>query len=279
MSLFKGNFRRQDSPENPALERAMHEVARNNDAKTRESLYKALLVSTLIVQGNLSGGAEVRKGNWVANGSTRVSFKTVEHPLGNNVLPVFTSVAALNSWADSEAQWIGLPAQALFQSIAPLNIAEVRVNPFHVGQEISRAGGIITRMEFIALAQGLLPEVVISTNTAKFQVAVGQKMLVGKPAKLPPAEFLRILTDYFQQIPELRGAYLFQMVNQNVTSEVVGLHFAAEPNAQRMDHIMKGVGDVIRGQIPAGVSIDFIPLKTGPFLNSVQKSGIALLQK
>jgi SseB protein C-terminal domain len=129
------------------------------------------------------------------------------------------------------------------------------------------------------LAQGLLPEAVISTNTAKFKVAAGQKMLVGKPAKLPPAELLRKLTDCFQQIPELRGAYLFQLANQNVTSGVVGLHFAAEPNAQRLDHIMQGVGDVIRGEIPAGLSIDFMPLKTGPFLDSVQKFGMALLQK
>jgi hypothetical protein len=279
MSLFKGLFRRQDSPKNSALERAMHEVARNDDAKTREWLYKTVLASTLIVQGNLSGGTEGRKGNWIADGSTRVAFKTVEHPPGNIVLPVFTGVEALNSWAGSEAQWIGLRAQELFQSIAPLNIAEVRLNPFRVGQEISRPGGIITRNEFIALAQGLLPEAVISTNTAKFKVAAGQKLLVGKPAKLPPAELLRKLTDYFQQIPELRGAYLFQMANQNVTSGVVGLYFAAEPNAQRMDHIMQGVGDVTRGEIPAGVSIDFMPLKTGPFLDSVQKCGMALLQK
>jgi hypothetical protein len=67
------------------------------------------------------------------------------------------------------------------------------------------------------------------------------------------------------------------MTNQNVTSSVIGLHFVAEPNVQRMEQIMQGIGDVTTGAIPTGVSIDFMPLKTGPLLDSVQKCGKALL--
>ena len=279
MSLLTDIFKKQESPKNPALERAMQAVATNDNAKTRESLYKTVLASTFIVQGNVSGGTEVRKGKWIADGDTRVAFKTVEHPPGNIVLPVFTDVEALTSWAGSEVQWIALRAQQLFQSIAPGNIAEVRVNPFRPEQAIRRPGGIITRNEFMALAQGLLPESMMSNNTAQLKVAAGQKLFIGKPAKEPPAELLRKLTDHFQQIPELRGAYLFQMTNQNVTSSVIGLHFAAEPNMQRMGNIMQGVGEVTRRELPVGVSIDFMPLKTGPFLDTVQKCGIALLKK
>jgi hypothetical protein len=277
MSLFKDLFGKHDSPKNPALERAMRESAKNDNAKTRKSLYKTVLASTFIVPGKASGGTEVRKGEWIADSSTRVAFKTIEHPPGNIVLPVFTDVEALTSWAGSEVPWLALSAQELFQSIAPGNIAEVRVNPFRPEQTISRPGGIITRNEFMALAQGLLPESMISSNTAQLKVAAGQKLLIGVAAKEPPTELLKKLTDYFQQIPELRGAYLFQMTNQNVTSSVIGLHFAAEPNVQRMEQIMQGIGEVTTGAIPAGVSIDFMPLKTGPLLDSVQKCGKALL--
>jgi hypothetical protein len=129
----------------------------------------------------------------------------------------------------------------------------------------------------MALAQGLLPESMVSSNTAQLKVAAGQKLLIGAPAREPPPEFLKRLTDYLQQIPELRCAYLFQMTNQNVTSSVIGLHFVAEPNVQRMEQIMQGIGDVTTGAIPTGVSIDFMPLKTGPLLDSVQKCGKALL--
>ncbi len=278
MSLFRDLFRKHDSPKNPALERAMQELAKNDNAKTRKSLYNTVLASTFIVPGNVAGGTEVRKGEWIADSNTRVAFKTIEHPPGNIVLPVFTDVEALTSWAGSEVQWVALGAQELFQSIASGNIAEVRVNPFRPEQTISRPGGIITRSEFIALAQGLLPESMISSNTAQLKVAAGQKLLIGAPAKEPPTELLKKFTDHFQQIPELRGAYLFQMTNQNVTSNVIGLHFAAEPNVQRMEQIMQGIGDVATGAIPAGVSIDFMPLKTGPLLDSVQKCGKALLK-
>ena len=279
MSLFRDLFRKHDSPKNPALERAMQEMTKNDNPKTRKSLYKTILASTLIVPGNASGGTEVRKGQWIADSNTQVAFKTIEYPAGNIVLPVFTDVEALTSWAGSEVQWIALGAQELFQSIASGNIAEVRVNPFRPEQTITRPGGIITRYEFMALAQGLLPESMVSSNTAQLKVAAGQKLLIGAPAKEPPTELLKKLTDHLQQIPELRGAYLFEMTNQNVTSNVIGLHFAAEPNVPRMEQIMQGIGDVARGAMPAGLSIDFMPLKTGPLLDNVQKRGKALLKR
>ena len=257
----------------------MQKVAANDNPVTRASLYRTILASTFIVQGNVSGGTEVCDGQRIADGDTRIAFKTIEHPPGNIVLPAFTDLEALTSWAGADVQWVALRAQELFQSIAPGDITEVRLNPFRPEQSISRPGGIITRNEFIALAQGLLPESRVSDSTAKLKVASGQKLLIGKPAKELPTELVRKLTDYFQQVPEVRAAYLFQMANQNVTSMVIGLHFAVEPATRQMEHIMQGVGNVVRGEIPAGVSIDFMPLKTGPLLESVRNCGVALLIK
>lgn len=279
MSFIKNLFRTQTSPGNSELEHAMQEIAKNDDAKTREALYKSILASTFIFQGSVSGGTEVRDGKRVADESTRVDFKTVEHPPGNLILPVFTDVDALTSFHAAQVQWVALPAQELFQSIAATNVAEVRVNPFRVGQPIKKPGGVITRNEFLALAQGLLPEPMISNNTAPLKIAAGQKLLIGKPAKQPPAELLNRLTGYFHQIPELRSAYLFQMANQNVTRTVIGLHFAHELDVQRMEDIMRRIGDIARVQIPAGMYVDFMPLKAGSLLDSVQRYGLELLKK
>src|SRR5215472_11591209 len=222
MALLKNLFKKSDKPKNPTLESAMHEVARNDNAKTREALYKAVLASTFIFQGNVSGEAGVRKGELIAGNDTRIAFRTIEYPPGKTVLPVFTDVEALSSWVGPDAQWVTLPAQQLFQSIIPCGIDEVRVNPFRPDQKISRAGGIITRNEFAALAQGLLPESMTS-NMAQMKVAAGQKLLIGAPTQEPPAEFLEGIADYFHRIPEIRGAYLFEMTNQSVTSSVIGL--------------------------------------------------------
>jgi hypothetical protein len=166
MSLFGKFFAKQDSPTNPALERAMNEVAKADNAATRESLYKAVLASTLIVSGSTSGGRQTGNRKWVADGKTEAAFRTVEHPPGNIVLPAFTDVPALVSWAGSRVEWIALGAQHLFQAIAPSKIAEVRVNPFRPEQEIRKPGGIIIRDEFLALAQGLVPESRVSPKTA-----------------------------------------------------------------------------------------------------------------
>lgn len=278
MSLFKDLFRSHGSPKNTALERAMHELARHDNEKTRKALYEAILASTFILQGDVSGGREVRQGKWIADSNTRVAFRTVEHPPGTIVLPTFTSVEALASWAGPGVPWVALPARQLFQSIAPGDIKEVRVNPFQPGQTISRPGGIITRNEFTALAQGLLPMANVS-NIAQMKVAAGQKLLIGRPTQEPPAEVLLRLTNYFQNVQELRGAYLFQMTNQTVNSSVVGLHFDAAPNAELMQQIVGGIGQMIQGAIPEDASIDFMPLTPGPFLDSVQKCGKTLIKK
>ncbi len=279
MSLQNSPFTKQDSPQNPALELAMHEVAKNDNPQTRASLYKAILASTLIIPGRISGGAEVRKGQWTADEKSQLSLATIEQPPGNVVLPAFTALDALTCWAGLEVQWIALTAQALFQSISHGTIAEVHLNPFRPGQTFTRPGGVVTRHEFLALAQGLIPESRISDNVAQMKVGAGQKILIGRPTVEPPAELLAKLTAYFRQIPELRGAYLFQMTNQNVTSTVIGLHFSTDPDTQQMQQIMAGVGNIVRGGIPPGISLDFMPLKSGSFLDSVKNCAKVLLEK
>src|SRR6267143_4792673 len=108
MSLFKDLFGKPRSPENPALERAMQEMAKNDNAKTRESLYKAILASKFILQGTVSGGTEARDGKRIADGSTRVAFKTIEHPPGNLVCRLLIEKKNLTSWVGSEVQWLAL---------------------------------------------------------------------------------------------------------------------------------------------------------------------------
>jgi hypothetical protein len=278
VSFLKNMLGGSKAPENPKLERAMHELALSDNAETRATLYKAILASTFILQGTVTGG-ELRDGKTTADGNTRVEFRTVEHPPGNVVLPVFTNLEALSAWAVHGRQWIGMGAQAVFQSIAAGNIAEVRVNPFRPGQAISRPGGAITRNEFLALAQGLLPEAQISDNTTQMKVAAGQRLLIGTPANMPPTAFLKKVTDHFQAMADVRGAYLFQMAQGNMTSRVIGLHFNARPDEQRMQEIMRGVGDVIRGGLPTGETIDFLPLEKGPLLVGVQTNGVTLFRK
>lgn len=253
---------------NEPLERAMDEVARNDTPQTRQSLYRAILASTLIVAGSLSGPD-----------NTQVAFNTLEHPPGHVVLPAFTDREALISFAGAEIPWVAIGAQALFQSIAPGNITEVRVNPFRPGQALLKPGGVITRTEFAALAQGLVPQSMVAANVAELQVAAGQQVTVDKCSDEPPAELLEKLADHFRQIPELRGAYLFELANGAQKSRVIGLQFNTAPDPQSMDRVMRGVGDLLRGELPADRSLDFMPLNSQPLLDAVRKCGKVVFER
>ncbi|MGA8870854.1 MAG: enhanced serine sensitivity protein SseB C-terminal domain-containing protein [Candidatus Acidiferrales bacterium] len=258
----------QNAPTNPGLEHAMYDVAKRDNERTRESVYRALLASTLIFEGQIA-----------SDDSTRFAFKTVEHPPGNVVLPVFTDVDALVSWAGSEGQWIALRARDIFQAIAPTKIADVYINPFRKGQTVNKPGGIVRRHEFVALAQGLLPGAAISEDVTQMKVAPAQQMTVEKPSGALPEELLATIAGYFGQIPAVRGAYLFQMTNGAVKSEVIGLDFSAELPAPSINAVMHGVGILVRGRIPQGVSLDFMPIQPGALLDSVRKCAKALIEK
>jgi SseB protein N-terminal domain/SseB protein C-terminal domain len=246
----------------------MFDVAKSDNARTRESVYRALLASTLIFEGKIA-----------SDDSTRFAFNTVEHPPGNVVLPVFTDVEALVSWAGSEGQWIALRARDIFQSIAPTTIAEVYVNPFRKGQAANKPGGIVKRHEFTALAQGLLPGPAISENVTEMKVAAAEQVLVEKPSGAVPDELLATIAGYFGQIPALRGAYLFQMTNGAVKSEVIGLDFSEELPAPAINAVMHGAGILVRGRIPQGMALDFMPIQPGALLDSVRKCAKALIEK
>ncbi|HVB88086.1 MAG TPA: enhanced serine sensitivity protein SseB C-terminal domain-containing protein [Candidatus Dormibacteraeota bacterium] len=253
---------------NEPLERAMDEVARNDTPWTRQSLYRTILASTLIVAGSVSGP-----------GNTQVAFNTLEHPPGHVVLPAFTDREALIYFAGSEIPWVAIGAQALFQSIAPGNIAEVRINPFGPGQALVKPGGVITRTEFSALAQDLMPQSMVAGNVAELQVAAGQQVTVDKCSEEPPAELLAKLADHFRQIPELHGAYLFELANGVQKSSVVGLQFDSAPDSRSMDRVMRGVGDLLRGQLPAKRSLDFMPLNIKPLLDAVRKCAKVVFER
>lgn len=264
--------------ENPDLERAMGDVAKSNNSQTRESLYRAILASTLIVSGSISGDSREVPGGGVAGDNTRIALRTIEHPAGNVILPAFTALDALISFAGSEVQWVALGAQALFQSILPGNIAEVRLNPFQEGQQITRPGGIITRREFTALAQGLLPRSAISENVAQFSVAAKQ-VLVGKPEREPPAGVLDRLAAYFKQFHDVHAAYLFQMGDEHANSTVFGVQFTSMPEPQRLEPIMRTAGAILQAMLPPEGFIDFMPVVSGPMLDAVRNSGRAVFQK
>ncbi len=69
------------------------------------------------------------------------------------------------------------------------------------------------------------------------------------------------------------------MTNGAVKSEVIGLDFSAELPAPSINAVMHGAGILVRGRIPQGVSLDFMPIQPGALLDSVRKCAKALIEK
>jgi hypothetical protein len=276
---FKKFFHKDTSPTNPHLEKAAHAVALADNEKTRRALYDSLLKSTLIIPGSVVGGTENTPGEHIAGENTQIRFRTVEHPLGNIVLPVFTDIAALKDWHQREVPWVAMAAPALFEAVAKTTIDEIRINPFRPEQEIKRPGGVVTRVEFQALAQGMMPEKSGPGNVMGMRIEKGQKVLLGLPAQAPPPELLAELGALFEVTQELQAAYLFQMAHGNNSSTVIGLHFVNEPNDARMRELMGGFAAVIRKHLKRDQHLDFMSLQDPKFREGIERSGKPIFKR
>jgi len=113
------------SRESGALSAPCKKWRKNDNAKTRESLYKAILASKFILQVTVSGGTRrLATGRGLPTAVRELHSDHRASAPGNIVLPVFISIEALTSWVGSEVQWLALGAQELFPD--PLHLARSR---------------------------------------------------------------------------------------------------------------------------------------------------------
>jgi len=277
MSFLASLFGRKKglSPEgNPALLRAMHEVATKDNPENRRALYEAMLSSTLLtpipeIPPGLGPGLQTLQSG--------VQLQLVRLKDSNN-LPVtvaFSDLEALRNW-DPNTPYIGLKSIDLFRAVLSTDIQGVLINPFDTTRKTIRPGGQVTRRELEQLATGAVP---INKDIQEMRLKAQEKVALGLPANPPSTAIQEILRNKAQETPPIAELYFFQMArSQNQSGTVIGILLSENAGEKQRDEIIQTLVTAIKPELKSGQFLDFMFLQ-GPFGEQIRKIGKLIFRR
>lgn len=263
---------------NPALVRAMHQIALNDTPENRKILYEAMLGSFLIlpvpeIPKNLAPGLQSLQTN------VQIQLTGFLDKKQQKVTPAFTDVEALRNW-DPNTPYLGLKAQEFFRFVMGTDIQEIVINPFDPIRKMVRPGGRVSRWEADLLSKGCIPTRPV-VQGAEFQINAGQVM-IGSPAQRLSATVEEWLRTQVQSSPEIDALYVFQMAvphgDQWSSHTVIGIKLAAPPSQNLASAIARRLGEGIRPQLSSGQALDFMVL-TAELAQKVRTAGILIFER
>jgi len=246
----------QPAPTNPELVRAMQTVASSDDAEARQTLYLAFLQSTLLVPINTLDD-EPATGWQIVEGETQVDFVVAQDDQDNYALFAFTDEDSLHAWKSEGSRFITLSAKNLFQiALDTENIASILINV--AGPVV---GGELTRWEFQALANGIMPAEQGDEGAAQMTIPPGTRVAFGPLARPASAAVIATLKNALATHPEISGAHLFEMqVGDGDPQQVAGIVFADEPDQAVIERVMNALGEAITPVLSEDEFLDFMVL-------------------
>jgi hypothetical protein len=211
---------------------AVRAVAERDDAETRRDFYRSLLDATVLLPAE--------PGDDAGAGTDGLHlFTTPPDGDGSWKLLVFTDAVAAAAWRSEGVQLVPRAARDVFAFAVGSPTSGILLNV------AGPAGGELTRREFAALAEGVLP-VADPDDVEELQLEPGAEVLVA-PLQTPAGEaFLGVLTMALRESGPVRTAWL-----ADVAFEAGELHPAVgveledgtDESAQRgiFEHVMSRV--------------------------------------
>jgi hypothetical protein len=264
-----------DKVPNATLLRAMDDVSMHASEENWGRLYNELLVCKFIVPVQ-KVPPDAAAGMELGAGQMPVAILQARDKSGKLATLVFTDVDALRDW-NADIAYVEMPARDLFQAIKDTEISAVIINLHRPDQQKLRMGGRITRFEFLALAEGMIPGRPDSSGLASMSVPEGMNVYVMAPEKEPSDQVLQSASAAAREISEVRQLYLFQMtVPGGEAHNVLGIELLGEPRPPRVEEIMRTIAHSVNSLLQKNEYLDLLVL-TGPLIVAVQERGRPLL--
>lgn len=275
-NLFGSSKRGTSLPDPETLLKAMHSVALADTPENRGKLYHEFLKSWLwICVQELPEG--FNPGTNTLSAGANIPVVTPTNAKGVRVLPAFTDPQALANY-DPNTPSIALSAIEVFKIAVNTGVAEVAVNAFDPVRKPIRPGGIVTRREFEALANGLVPH---PTPDGKGQVLTVKKPMqiqIGACTTPIAAEMKERLISNAARFPEVTRIFRYRMkyVETGTVSDVLGI--VCDPPSARFPEIADALMAGVQPLIPRGQSIDLAAVRESDLL-IMEKHGELVYEK
>jgi hypothetical protein len=248
-------------------------VAHDDSPETRRVLYEAMFKTWFLVPTRETPAAS--PGFHDIQEDTAASFSLEHDSAGQLVAVAFTDEEALRNWNKS-IPWIAFQGTGFFLAVLSTQAAEIVINPFEPedpGSKMIRPGGRVTRWEFEALAQGLIPQEQQDGPDAETQPAAPQSVLVTMPKHMPSAEVFNALASAAKAFPEVVGMYFGQVIYPDgEPHRAVAIEFAAGVSDQQIQPPMLALAKEARRVFPKKGVTDVFPAST-TLGQSIARSG------
>jgi hypothetical protein len=264
-------------PDPQPLLDAMHNAAISHDSpEARERVCQALLKSWLwVCVPELPDGW--KPGMRALQAGMKITIATPTNAKGIKVLPAFTDPEALANY-DPNTPQMAFPAVEVFKMALRLGAGEVLVNAFDPIRKPIRPGGNLTRREFEALAQGMVPK---RTADGRGQVLTVKKTIqiqIGSckaPLGVDVKTRLQATAGQFSELSKI-FRYRMRYVETGTESEVFGLVFNEQGG--RFDQLVETLGSTIQPLLPPNHYVDFTHLRADQ-LPTIQKHAEVIYEK
>ena len=221
------------------LETALRRAA--DHPAQRPEFYKMLLESSLYILG--TSDTEAANGMTNLKAGEHISIRKWEKPDGTAVIPVFSSLAALQKAIKHESEYMKFPARDLF--------------------EMTRGDGVVLNPES-AYGKEFFPEEIEmlltggSTRLPETRVLKQEtRVYIGEPAVVPE-RMIAELSAWFSKCPDVSRAFLVLMHDQSIDEKPH--YLVALDMAGNIEEVMRGAGVVAGDSSPEGEPVDLICL-------------------
>lgn len=170
-----------------------------NNSIYRPEFYDELLKSELIVLYQPDNQNKLENGLIHLKKDTKVKIRQFEREDGKSLIPIFTSVEALQKGLKSEESYLQFNAKSLF---------EITKGAYYILNPYSDYAKEFTPKEI----DNLLNDIVPQDNTHVLEKEM--KILVGQP-KDYPHQLVNALKKYFFKTKDIQSAYLIQVFIQD----------------------------------------------------------------
>lgn len=207
----------------------------------RPAFFRALLDATVLILGD---NEQMRQdGDITLNADTPVNIQHWEKQGGGNIIPFFSSLAALRKAVEGEQPFIALPARVLFEITQG---ADLFLNPkAEYGKEFYPE-----EVATLLATDGV-------TKSVERYVDKDSQILLGQP-KDYPTEMVEALTTLFSQRKLVRRAFLTLMHDQAVDEQpnlLVGLEVDGDP--AEIDALINEAGNLASEMVANEEPVDF----------------------
>jgi SseB protein N-terminal domain/SseB protein C-terminal domain len=258
MGLLKNLF--GGKSDNAPLLRAIQNVASADNPQNWMKLYRSLLDCVLFIPvREIPDGLGARR--HTLGHPLDIALLELTDKLQQPVTPAFTDEDALRNW-DPNTPFLGIKSRQYFRMVKGTEISAIVINPFDPIRKMLRPGGRITRSEFEALAEGMVPGRPDADGAVHMTFAEGKPVLIGQPVNPPSPQILEAVTAAGRNTPEIQELYLFQMSPEGGEPRtVIGIDWNQQPEETRVKGILAGMAQAVHPLLTGRNSLDFMVLR------------------